>query len=297
MKNHLAIALLGLSLPLVSCGKKESANTAGTDTPAADGTYILASGDLLPARGKTRVSSQVMEMNAAEITFSMGEKQMAGVMNQKTESVEKTEPLSDGKLRHVTVSETDTGTISMEGQEQETPPKNNPLVGMPVILEVKDGKLTASLEKGEPDAAQQAELDDLIDQYEAREDFVMYGDVPRKPGDKWNVDPSKLTNFGGGTGLTGTFTVEFTGVEEIGGVNCARLACEFDLTGKTIREGEEPEMNIAIKGKADVTRSIQDRADLDVKIDGTIVVEGSPAEGMAMKVEGPVKMTQTIELE
>ncbi|HSP43734.1 MAG TPA: hypothetical protein VLO11_12740, partial [Luteolibacter sp.] len=118
MKNHLVIASLGLALSLVSCGKKQSGDIAGTETAAAEGTYILASGDLLPTVEKTRVTSQIMEMNGAKLSFSMGDKQMEGVMSQKSESVEKTEPVSAGKLRHVTVSETDTGTISMEGQEQ-----------------------------------------------------------------------------------------------------------------------------------------------------------------------------------
>lgn len=38
----------------------------------------------------------------------------------------------------------------MEGDEQLSPEAVNPLVGIPVIVEVKEGKVSASLEEGSP---------------------------------------------------------------------------------------------------------------------------------------------------
>lgn len=296
MKNHLTIASVGLSLLLVSCGKKETTTTADPGTSAADGAYILASGDLLPPPGKTRSISQTTEMKDAKVSISIGDNQMEGAINQETESIQTKEPISADKLRHVIVSETDAGTIVMQGQEQPTPQKDNSLVGIPVIVELKEGKLTASLEEGTPTEEQQTALDKILKNYESHEDFVMYGDTPRKPGDTWEVDTSKLTNFAGATELSGTFTVEFKAVEEIDGVNCALLACVFDLTGKTISDDEAPPMGITIKGNADVIRSIKDLVDLDVKLSGTVAIEGSLAEGIKMNVDGQMEMHQVTEL-
>lgn len=238
-----------------------------------------------------------METKDATLLLTMADQELAGSMSRKSETVETAESVSAEKLRHKIVSDIDETSVIIEGQEQPGSEQGNPLVGVPVILEVKDGKLAASLEEGSPTEEQQVELEKILKRYDSTEDLVMYGGVPRKPGDSWDVDPSELSNFAGGTGLAGTFTVEFMGVEEINGVNCAKLECVFELKGEAISEAEEPGMAIAINGKADVVRSIQDLVDLDVKLIGTVTVEGAPAEGMKMSVNGPFEMRQTAELE
>lgn len=291
MKNYFAIASMGLALSLISCGKKETA-TGNAQAAAPEGTYVLATDDLLLPVGKTHQVSITMEMKDASLEFSMGGNKMEGTMSQKTDSVETAEALSAEKLRHVIVSEVDTGTVVMQGQEQPTPQKTNPIAGIPVIVENQNGKITATLENGSADDAQTAELEKIVRKYEYNEGYVMYGDTPRKPGDRWDADPAKLTNFAGGTNLSGTFSVEFKSIEEIDGVTCAKLECEFDLKGKTLADEKESEMAIAIKGKADVIRSIKDLADLDVRVSGTVNVSGEPGEGMSMSAEGPVTMHQ-----
>lgn len=286
MKKYLAIASMALAISLVSCGKNET----------ADSSYVLANSDLLPPVGKTHTVSSIMEMKDGTLNILMAGSEMSGSMNQTMESVETVEPLDADKLRHIIVSETDKGTMVMNGQEQPTPEKPNALTGIPVIVEVHDGKVTASLEEGTPTAEQQTALDKIRRNYETNEDFVMYGDTPREPGDRWDVDASTLGDFAGGTDLSGTFTIEFKSVEEIDGEKRAMLQFVFDLVGKTPGEGDELRMDITLKGKADVIRSINDLVDLDVKLEATMAVAGEPADGMSMSMNGVVIMHQTTEL-
>lgn len=298
MRSYITIAFLGAAFSLASCGKKETPEP-NSETGAATSAkaYVLAEKSMIPSTEKTITTSAEFEMDGAEMTLTMAGNEIKGSMSNETKTTETTQRVSENTLRHVIVSEVEKGTIVMNGQEQPTPQKTNPLIGLPVIVKVEDGEVTAALEEGVATPEQEAAMDELIAKFENNEDLVMYGDSPRQVGDRWDVDPSMLTNFSGATGLSGTFTTQLKSVEEIDGVKCAMLECVFDLSGKTMTSGDEPQMEISIAGRADVIRSIEDLIDLDAKMTAEMLVQGEPAPGMSMEVKGQAVMHQVNELE
>ena len=116
--------------------------------------------------------------------------------------------------------------------------------------------------------------------------FIIYGDAPRKPGDKWTVDPKTITEFAGMKKMEGSFNVEFVEVKDIAGTPCAVLKISFDLSGVSTEESENP-MKMKIKGEVATERSLAELVDLQSKCTATMSGDGSPAEGVTMSVEGP----------
>ncbi|WP_035613676.1 hypothetical protein, partial [Haloferula sp. BvORR071] len=123
-------------------------------------------------------------------------------------------------------------------------------------------------------------------------ELAMYGEAPRKVGEKWNVDPKNLGGFADAKNLTGTFTVEFVEIKDFQGTPCAVLKSQFDVVGQADSEGGEgPKMTMKLKGEALSHRSLADKEDLEAKITSTMTMDGEAGPGMAMHVEGPFNMT------
>jgi hypothetical protein len=113
---------------------------------------------------------------------------MEGTMNRKEASVTTYVSLGDNKSRRTLESKTANTQRALNGQEQNMPEKEDALLGVPVLLEYKDGKRVATLESGATAKGEQAkELEKLNKTINKRGDFAMYGDTPRKVGDKWTV--------------------------------------------------------------------------------------------------------------
>jgi len=264
---------------------------AGPVALAAEG-HVLARKDDLTGVGKTVTRTTVREMNEAALTLEMGDKKLPGTVSSKEASNEVVEIISPSKARRTLASKTNEGRMVVMEQEQPMPEKADPLQGLPVILEKKDGKWTATLEEGKATAEQEAALEKLETEGDG-EDLAIYGEAPRKPGDKWDVDLAKLPSFGGAKDLKGTFTMEFVEVKDIEGTPCAVLKSIVDVTGTTVKEGDEPSLSMRMKGEALVHRSLTDLIDLDSKMTATMDMEGVAAGGVKMKISGPVTMTRT----
>jgi hypothetical protein len=218
---------------------------------------------------------------------------MDGTMTRSESSVEKWEHVADNKARRTLESKTVGGTMNVAGQDQPIPEEKDALVGVPVIVELKDGKYSATLESGTATPEQTKALAKLAEAAEKDTEFGMYGDTPRKVGDKWDVDPKSLGAFGDATNLNGTYTIEFVEVKDFQGTPCAVLKSVFDVSGTTEAEGgSEPAMTVNIKGEAVSHRSLADKADLDSKVTSTMTMEGSPAPQVKMNVEGPFNLHQ-----
>lgn len=259
---------------------------------AADG-HVLARKGSLPAVGKSVTRTMVREMNDAALTLEAGDKKVPGKLSSKEASNEVLEILSPTKARRTLTSKTIESHIVVMEQEQPGPGKADPLQGLPVILEEKDGKWTATLEQGEATPEQKTALEKLAKDGNEEDDLAIYGEAPRKPGEKWEVDLTKLPSFGGAKDLKGTFAVEFIEVKEIEGVSCAVLKSTVDLSGTTVKEDDEPVLSIKMKGESLVHRSLADLVDLESKMSGTMDMEGKAGEGMNMKISGPVTMNRT----
>lgn len=291
MKHTTLQLLSGFVLVLASTDFAYCADTA------KDGPVVLAQKHLMPPPGTTATKENTMTMTDAAIKMKMGEQAIEGTLTSTEASKEIREFLTADKIRYRLESKSSVEKMKLNGEDQAGPEKTDALIGVPVILERKDGKWTAKLEKGgDPSAEQQASLDEEISSMEKDSDFAMYGDTPRKPGDKWEVDPSKLMDFGDAENLTGKYHVEFTEIKEVQGVRCAVLKATFDIKGKTKAEGDSPQMDIQIKGDAVSHRSITDKVDLKVEVNGKVTVTGKPAPQMSMHVEGPMQMIEKVTL-
>jgi hypothetical protein len=265
--------------------------------PAAEEGHVLARKGGLPPVGTTLTEATVHEMPDAVLALKMGEQEIPGTMSTKEVSNEVVEGLSPTKVRRILTSKTSENRMVIMEQEQPAPEEGDALQGLPVIIEEKDGKWTATLEEGKATEEQAEALEELVQEQVDDTDFAIYGDSPRKPGDKWDVDLKTLPTFGGATGMKGSFGVEFVEVKDFKGTPCAVLKFNVDLAGTTVKKGEGPVMNIKLKGEALSHRSLADLVDLDFKLTGTVTVDGSPAPQATMTMTGPMTLTGSATLE
>jgi len=263
----------------------------------AEDAFVLAREGSSPAlMGKSVTRTTVREMKDGDLGLEMGEKKVPGKVTSKEATSEIVEFISPVKARRTLTSRTSENRMVVMDQERLGPKKEDPLQGLPVIVEKKDGKWTATLEKGEPTPQQKIVLDGLTKNRGEDEDRAIYGDVPRKPGDKWVVDLAKLPSFGEVIEPKGSFSIEFVEVKEIQGTSCAVLKSTMDLSGKMTQEGGESTMTIKMKGDVIVHRSLADLIDLESKTSVTMDMDGMGRPGMKMRIAGPVTITRTATL-
>jgi len=152
-----------------------------------------------------------------------------------------------------------------------------------------DGKWSGKLKEGEADEEEKKKIVKLAKKFDGEaNDAQIYGTKPRKVGDSWDVDPSKLDSFGGDTeDLKGTFKVTFKAVEKFQGEDCAVLVANFDVTGST----GKGEAKLTMKGKANIHRSLKHLVDLQNKMEGTVKMTGGvEGTGATMTMNGPMLM-------
>lgn len=254
-------------------------------------SYVLAKKNFVPPAGSVLERENTFSIKDAPMEISAGGQKMKGVMNQSEKSVETLEVVSPAKLKLTLAAKRTVGKMLINGQEQKQPEKEDPLLGKTVVLDLVDGKWTAALDGGEPGAEQKKALEKKAAEANRDSGYNIYGDKPRKPGDEWKVDPAK-TGIGDAEDVTGDFTVKFLEVKETESGKCAILQFTFDFKGKTGEEGQK--MDMSFKGEALATRSLEILEDIEVKLKGTLTIQGEPSPGMSMKVEGPMEGAQTI---
>ena len=294
MKPTTLPLLASCAFLFVSCGKKQAANVA---PETKEESIVLAQRHFLPAAGTIATKNNTMTMLDAAMTVKAGPQELPGKMTRTEAGKETLEILAPHKVRRLLVSKSTSGKMTINGTDQPVPEKPDPLAGKPVIVEQVGGKWSATLEEGgTPSPAQQGRLTRMAKEAERDSDFEMYGDTPRKVGDKWSVDPGKLMSFGDAEALSGDYKVELVELKEVAGVRCAVLKAVFDFKGKTEAEGDDPQMDIRFVGDVVATRSIVDMIDLDVEMNATVTLAGTPAPQVSMHVEGPMRMTEKVSL-
>ena len=254
-------------------------------------TYQLAKKGYVPPVGTVLTLENSMTMKDSAMTIEAQGQQIEGKASRTSSRQEISEVISPTKLR-VTIKKADSqGTMTVNGQDQETPEEPEALLNHPIILELNDGKWTASLESGgEPTARQKARLNDKEKSANQESDLEMYGTTPRKVGDEWKADPSKI-GVGEGTEMKGDYKVKFVEVKEVNGIKCAVLKATYDFKGKMDPSAGKVS-SLAMKGEAVSVRSIADLTDLEVRLNSTTTVDVSPADGVAVHIVGPTEMIQ-----
>ncbi len=178
-----------------------------------------------------------------------------------------------------------TGSTVIEGQEMPNDIVEEPLLNLPIIFEKKEGKWTAAPEKGKLNILQKKELAELVEK--ENKEATMYGYKARKVGDVWGVGLPALKILLGADELTkGKATVTFKGIEKFENMECAALVVTFDV------EGKEKEVDVKMKGTANVTRSLEFL--LDVKVSGEMDMDmrGDVQPGVKMQVKAKAVINQ-----
>ena len=276
-----------------SCDKK-APDAAEAKAAANPNEVVLAGKHFLPAAGTIATKEMTMMMTGATLKIEAGGQTMNGTADQSTKGKETMEVISKDKVRKTVVSKKTEGKMTINGQDQPTPPQPDPLEGTPVILERSGDKWTAKLESNATaDTSQQAALEKMAGEMTKDSDFEMYGDKPRKPGDKWTSDPAKMTMFGDSGNVSGTCSTEFVEIADYQGTRCAVLKSNLDIKGKTGEKGQGEAMNLSFKAEAICHRSIADQVDMAVDVKGTMTVDGAPAPNVTMVMSGPMTMKET----
>jgi hypothetical protein len=272
------------ALLLLSCLAAASIAKAQEESPS----YVLAVAGLPPA-GTTVTSTESEESNSS-VTMKAAGHEATGTINQKVVNTEVVTILAADRYRQEIKDSKTTAEIVFNGKQVSQPAPAVPLLNVPVIFAQKDGKWQPSSESGQPfTEAQQAAVQKLGTSDLWDVDVAIYGITPRKPGEKWQIDATKVRSFGGLTNMTGTFTGEFLKADKSGDTVIATIKLVFDLTGAndTTHKGH-------IKGEAMIERSVPDAVDLEAKLTGQMDLTGEVSPGAEMTISGPMTVVRTI---
>ena len=273
------------------CCPHESKAQGGA--PAAGG-HVLAkpatAASSLPP-GVKRTIETVAEVKNASVTVDTTGKSAQGTMSSKDSDVMTMEGISETRFRTVQEKVVQEGSIVFGDKVQPKPQEQPLLKGIPVIVEKKeDGRYSATFERGGPTAEQTTMLGTLATSFAAKDEFALYGDAPRKPGDKWNVDAKLAGGFVGPGDWTGTCKIEFVEVKDVGGIPCAVLKAVFDVKGSLPPRAGMPPTNLTYQGEAITQRSLADLLDLEVKVQARTTMVREQALTMRMRVSGNYTM-------
>lgn len=259
-------------------------------------TYVLAKKGAMPAPGSTLTEKTIAQFGEAKMEYKIEFQTAHGTLTSKETANDVLEGLAPGKMRRTLASKTTESRVVFQGIEEPSPEHADALQGVPVIVEYKDNAWSAALEEGAPDEEQKKALEEVLGNYRMESDLKIYGETPRKPGDKWDVDPKSLSQFAGVAKPEGSFSVEFVEIKDVGGTACAVLKSSFDLSGGSVDHADKG-VKMKVKGEALAQRSLADLVDVQTKVTGTMRSEGTPAPGASMTLEGPITMEYAATLE
>lgn len=254
-------------------------------------SHILATKDIVAVPGYKLTTESTTHMKDGKCTFiTEGEDAAEGTYNSSSTEIVTLEILSSTRFRRTLTKLEEKSRIEAMAEVVDAPGEAALLIGVPVILEKHDnGSYTAKLENREATSEENEKLEEIAREAAFRDDFHMYGDQPRKPGDKWEVDATKLSGFANATKLKGSLSVEFVEVKEIAGVRCAVLKNTIDLSYITDDE-ETGEVSTTLKVHEVLHRSLGELVNLDSKAEGETTI-ATVNEDMTTRMTAPILIT------
>jgi len=265
--------ILAISLAVAGCSVAS----------AADETYDLRG----PAPMKGQKSRDVLTftMKKASISLDLGnDVKFDGKVDMTTVTETEDEILAvDGrkvtKLRTKIIKDEAKRKTTIAGDTTDETDKKA-LVGEIVFSELTKDGWKHSLEDATPSDKQKKELKDF-DNPESDDD--LYPAEKIKVGHEWNIDPSAFKKVLGSniSDAKGTGKAKFLRIEKYADEECAVLEMDLDVTAKL--KQEDSLLDVAIKGKVKIYRSIASAIDLKFNIDGTAKFSGTVEED-GMKV-------------
>ncbi|WP_035610461.1 hypothetical protein [Haloferula sp. BvORR071] len=257
-------------------------------------SYVLAKKESpIPVGGKLTESDSFEVKDGLLTIKARGEKDETGKVNLDGSQTIVTERIAATRYRRTQtqIAGTSKSAVSGEDEKVDPPLMPGPLTRKPLFIEEKDGSYSASLLSGAPTAEQQEEIKLFTSIFARNDALLLYGDTPRKPGDTWKVDPKQLAEFAGAMELSGSLTIEFVEIKEVGGVRCAVLKPVFDLRGVLAR-GTLSGGNLTLKGEGSTLRSLADLVDLETKLEAKFTLKdasATPDAGPVITMQGTMR--------
>ena len=256
--------------------------------------HVLYSPDNKLPAGSIFTSVDTMDMKNSKLVLVMGGQNIEGTtaMNGLKKNITTITGVDSVEVKYVEDKMQQKMTVN--GQQQNQPARIGKLVGKTITYKKQDGKWSGKF-KGDAETTkeQNEQLARRTKNRNNPEELHILGTQPRKVGDTWDVDVSKLTSFGGGdVPPKGTFKITFKTIKNYQGHACAVLEADVDLTGKD-KEG----MTMNIKRKNTVYHSLKYMLTLQNKLDGSMTVSGAIQGGAGnVKVEGAAAFLDRTEL-
>lgn len=296
MKKELCFWMPVMALALASCGEKKSDPATGSADPEAPQTHVLNDDDFTPPAGRTSVERMVARLEGAAVEVEAFGQKMKGTMTSVEDLETTTVDVAKDQLRILISSQTGSHQMVMNGEEAPDEWEASPLREIPVVATKQDGSWRVRLEEGEPDEAQQKELDELARELEVDADRRMYGGQARRIGESWSVDAAGLEFFGEMGESEGEVTLTLDKVGEHQGQACAFLSGSLEISGAPpdLEEGMEGRMTLTCE--LTIIRSLEQQLDLEALIAGEVEMNMSWADGR-MKMKGPIEVKVTTSVE
>jgi hypothetical protein len=260
-----------------------------SEAPAAVGEgYVLATRGHRPPPGTRILSETSSSLLNGKKAFNAKGRSLEAETTQELRQTWENEQLTGDSLRHLFLAKSLEGATTANGRTMPLMTKPSLLVKTPLIVTRVEGKWVARLEKGdageefEKDA--RPEIESVSEGYNTDIAFAIYGDTPRKPGDRWVVDGAKLASFAGVTAPQGQMEVHFMEVKDFQETKCALLDLKFSLHGK------EGKGRMNLQGTGTVHRSISDQVDLLTELRGQLEVSSSEDPVPPIKTNGTLDL-------
>lgn len=267
-----------------------------TLVPAQDEEKLLLTNEdfSLPV-GTVGLQRMKMRMKCDKLTIKVGEIELNAKMENTSVEDFKAEYVAPNKYRYLRIRSFDHNLMEMQGQPAEPDVERDPLEGVPLIVELVDGDWVVSLAKGEPNKKQKEALEEFKDELNTDSDPEMYGKKPRQIGESWEVDAALLPG-GEDMDMKGKVTLTLKGVRKYKGLRCAVITGTVNAVMK-VGEDEEMDIDVKMKAKVEVLRSLDLYEDVKFLLSGTLEFDGTvetPQGDVKMNGKGPMELSGSV---
>lgn len=251
--------------------------------------HTLYSPDCLVPNGATVATKEVRNIANASMEISVQDQPLKGVMSKRYEHAYLSKYLSDTVVRTQYQTDQVSGRAIINGKPAPQPNETLSLHEKNIIFKNTPQGWKGSLQDGEPTPDQMQRIEDLARHMNATNHRVIFGQIPRKVGDSWDVEASKLHSYMGGLReMQGTFKVQFQSLRKHQGHDCAVIVTRFNLIGE-----ESEGMEMRLTGRAVTLIALDYLLPLNMEMMGEIMMDNPIMEGRGrMRVKGAIEINR-----
>ena len=249
--------------------------------------HILYSRDCLVPAGATVATKEVRNLSNATLEMSIQGQTIKGIMAKRYEHAYTASYLSDSSMRLQYQEDKVSGRAIVNGKPAPQPNESLSLHKKTIIFNRAGDSWSGTLEDGVPTTDQKKRIEELARHLNATNYKVLFGEFPRKVGDSWDIEATKLDSYMGSLKeMQGLCKVRFQSLRKHQGHDCAVIVTRFNLTG------EEPEgMEMQLVGRAVTLISLDYLLPLSMEMKGEIAMDHPIMEGRGrMRTKGAIEL-------